>query len=191
MQVKAVASRSGSGDGSSPGEQPIREGAAREASPPADGYSPDEHRPLAAYAALSGVFQAGFLSFCLSQGRREESLPTRIPAKDILLLAVATQKVSRQLAKDKVTSFLRAPFVRYEGSAGPSEVSEAPRGRGLRYALGELLTCPFCLSQWVSVGMVWGYVRRPNATRSVATVFAITSAADLLQLLYAEAQERT
>jgi hypothetical protein len=191
MQVKAVASTAGSGDGSSPGEPPTHEGAEREAVPPRDGYSPDEHRPLAAYAALSGAFEAGFLAFCLSQGKREESLPVRIPAKDIALLAVATQKVSRQLAKDKVTSFLRAPFVRYEGSAGPSEVSEVPRGRGLRYALGELLTCPFCLSQWVSAGMVWGYVRRPKATRSVAAVFAITSAADFVQLAYAAAQERT
>ena len=83
-------------------------------------YSPEEHRPLAAYAALSGLFEAGFLALCVSQARREESLPERLPARDIALMAVATQKLSRQVAKDKVTSFLRAPFVRYEGSAGPS-----------------------------------------------------------------------
>jgi hypothetical protein len=154
-------------------------------------YSPEEHRPLGAYAALAGLFEAGFLAFCASQARREETLPERLPARDIALMAVATQKVSRQVAKDKVTSFLRAPFVRYEGSAGPSEVDEVPRGRGLRYALGELLTCPFCLSQWFSAGMVAAYARRPRATRSVAAVFAVASAADFVQLVYAAAQERT
>jgi hypothetical protein len=102
---------------------------------------------------------------------------------------VATQKLSRQVAKDKATSFLRAPFTRYEGSAGPSEVSEEPRGTGLRYALGELVTCPFCLAQWVSAGMVWGYIARPRTTRMVAGIFATLSAADFLQLAYAAAEE--
>lgn len=153
-------------------------------------YSPDEHRPLAGYAALTALFEAGFLASCVSFARRDEVLPERIPAGDIALMAVATQKLSRQITKDKVTSFLRAPFVRYTGSAGPSEVSEEPRGTGLRLAVGELLTCPFCIAQWVSAGMVLGYVNRPRTTRMVGGVFAILSVADFLQLAYAAAQER-
>ena len=42
-----------------------------------------------------------------------------------------------------MTSFLRSPFTRYTGEAQPSEVSEEPRGRGLRRAVGELLVCPY------------------------------------------------
>lgn len=187
--MKAVESTTMAGDGASAAT-------ADDGSGPGDhrhileAYSPDEHRPLAGYAALTAVFGAGFVAACVSLARRDEGLPERIPAGDIALMAVATQKLSRQITKDKATSFLRAPFARYSGSSGPSEVSEEPRGTGLRLAVGELLTCPFCIGQWVSAGMVWGYVNRPRATRMVGGVFTILSLADFLQLAYAAAQER-
>ena len=63
---------------------------------------------------------------------------------DIALGALATQKLSRLISKDKVTSFVRAPFTRFEEKAGHGEVFEEPRGTGLRYATGELLVCRYC-----------------------------------------------
>ncbi len=156
-----------------------------------DGYSPHEHRPLRGYAALALVYDAGLLALCVAAARHEDSLPRRLPAADLVLLSAATQKLSRTIAKDKVTSFLRAPFTRYGGSAGPSEVSEEPRGTGLRLAVGELLGCPFCLGQWVATGLVAGYLWRPRTTRMAAGIFTVSSAADFIQLAYAAAEERT
>jgi hypothetical protein len=57
------------------------------------------------------------------------------------------------LAKNSVTSPLRAPFTRYQGPAGPSKLAEEARGKGVRHAIGELLVCPFCLTQWVGSPM--------------------------------------
>ena len=54
--------------------------------------------------------------------------PERYSLADVVLLGVATHKYSRVLTKDRVTSGLRAPFVRYRHDAGPSEVEEAARG---------------------------------------------------------------
>ena len=49
-----------------------------------------------------------------------------------------------------MTSPLRAPFTRFEGASGHAEVAEEVREHGgVKHAVGELLTCPFCLAQWV------------------------------------------
>jgi hypothetical protein len=152
------------------------------------GYS-DEERPLAGYAALIATFGLGFAGFLLALARSEKDFPQRVRFDDLLLTAVATQKLSRTIAKDKVTGALRAPFTRYQGSAGPGEVDEAPRGHGLRRALGELFSCPFCVSQWVAAGFSYGLVLWPRPTRFVAGLMTATALADALQLAYKALEE--
>lgn len=152
------------------------------------GYAPQEERPLAAYALLIGLFNAGFagaISAARASGRK---LPERIGLADLLLLGAATQKLSRLLAKDIVTSALRAPFTEFGDYSGQGEVNESARGHGLQRAVGELVTCPFCVGQWVSAGFVSGFVASPRLTRLVASVFATLSIADFLQLAYGRAR---
>jgi Protein of unknown function (DUF1360) len=117
-------------------------------------------------------------------------LPERIEPWDVLTAGVATHKLSRLIAKDKVTSFLRAPFVRYQDSAGRGELSEEPRGSGLRLAVGELLVCPYCLGQWIAAGFGVGMVAAPRFTRLVAFVYTAETVSDFLQLGYRAAEER-
>jgi len=153
------------------------------------GYSTDEERPLAAYALLALVFNTGFVASLVAAKRRGH-LPLHVSLTELLVLGAATQKLSRLLAKDRVTSFFRAPFTEYQEPGGPGEVEEKPRGHGLQLALGELLVCPYCLGQWVAAGFVAGSMMAPRTTRAVASVFAALSAADLLQLAYKAAEER-
>jgi hypothetical protein len=94
------------------------------------------------------------------------------------------------MAKDKVTSVLRAPFTRYEGKGGPAEIEEEPRGKGMRRALGELLLCPYCLDQWVATGFVAGGVFAPRVTRLVASTFTVVALADFLQIVYKRGQQK-
>ena len=103
-------------------------------------YSPDEARPLGSYIVLVTIFNAMFAGFLLLLRSSKRELPVRISMGDILLLAVGTQKLSRLLTKDQVTSFYRAPFARYEGAASGAEVNESPRGTGMQRAIGELVT---------------------------------------------------
>jgi hypothetical protein len=106
-------------------------------------------------------------------------------------MALATHRLSVLVAKDSVTSPIRAPFTRYEGVEGPSKLKESVRGEGVRHSIGELLTCPFCLSQWTATGFAIGTVFAPRATRLVATTFAAVGLADLLQFARAKAQQAT
>jgi hypothetical protein len=106
----------------------------------AKGYA-DEHRPLRAYVGLMGIFNLIFAVVLLVAKRGNLRLPERIGYADVITLGIATHKVSRLLAKDWVTSPLRAPFTTYEGAGEFSgEVTESPRGKGWRLAIGELVT---------------------------------------------------
>ena len=141
----------------------------------------DEPRPLAGYALIAGAFNAA-VGAGLAAAIRRDALPERFGAGDVALLALATYKLSRLIAKDAVTSPLRAPFVRFEGEAGKGEVSEEPRGRGARRAVGELVSCPYCVGQWVAGSFVLGLVHAPRATRALVAMWAALGLADFLQL---------
>lgn len=162
------------------GEDGIRSG-------PFSGYS-DVHTPLAGYATLLGAW-TGIYGGLLVAGERGGRLPERIPPADIVLLGVATHKLTRIVTKDWVTAPLRAPFVRYEGSAGGGEVKEEVRGRGLRKAIGDLLTCPWCTGPWVAGSLLAALVSRPRATRVVAAGFSAVAVSDFLHHAYQAAKD--
>jgi hypothetical protein len=156
---------------------------------PFAGHSPGQARPLGGYAVLMGAFACaagGFAAWLRSSGRE---LPERVPPGDLALMTVATHKASRLIAKDRVTSAVRAPFTRFEDDAGPGEVSEEARGGGLRRAIGELIICPYCLGLWVAAAFAAGFIVAPRPTRWVAATFSALFGADVLQIAYAKAEE--
>jgi hypothetical protein len=154
---------------------------------PFAGHSPGRERPLGGYGVLMGSFAAAAGGFGVWLKRSGRELPERMGAGDLVLVAVASHKASRLVAKNRVTSALRAPFTRFEDDAGPGEVSEAPRGRGVRRALGELIVCPYCLGLWTSAGFTAGLIVAPRPTRWTAAVLAAHFGSDLLQIAYAKA----
>jgi Protein of unknown function (DUF1360) len=154
-------------------------------SSPFEGYAPESERPpLGSYALMSAAFMAGCAGFFLAARRNKMQLPEQVGTKDIILIGAATHKLARLIAKDKVTSFLRAPFKRYEDDAGPGEVSEKTRGDGFQAAVGELLGCPYCLGLWISAGMTGGLVVAPRETRMATSTLTALTVADFLQLGY-------
>jgi hypothetical protein len=153
-------------------------------------YARGAQRPLGSYAVLTGAFVASFggaLVAARAAGREID----RPGLADVALTALATQKVSRLISKDKVTSFVRAPFTRFHDTAGHGELEEEARGEGLRFATGELLLCPYCISQWVVGGLAVGWVAAPRTTRFFSAMWAAQSVADGLQLMYSAGESRT
>lgn len=147
-------------------------------------YTGGADRPLGGYVASMAVYGtavAGLGAAVRVTGRR---LPEGVSPWDLAVLALATHKLSRLLTKESVTSPLRAPFTTYSDSAGEAEVHEQVRGEGPRHAVGELVTCPFCLGQWIATGFVGGLVFAPRVTRLVAAGFATLAGSDFLHLVY-------
>jgi hypothetical protein len=148
--------------------------------------------PLAGYATLATAFTGGAALFAVAARRRGVRLPERVPPWDVALLGAATFKASRLLTKDRITSFLRAPFTRRDEDDGmASEVNDVPRGDGVRRAVGELVSCPFCTAAWVSGALVAWYASAPRATRLVCAGLSAVTVADWLQYAWSWTEEPT
>lgn len=158
---------------------------------PLAGYRPGKQPPFGSYAALTLLFNAGFAGSLAAAQRSGRELPARVGPGDVVLIGTASHKLSRLVSKDRVTSFVRAPFTAYEGAGGPGEVEERPRARrGLRRAIGELLACPYCLGLWAAGGLHVGLVWAPRPTRLVASTFTALTISDFLQIAYKAAETK-
>ena len=152
---------------------------------PLDGYAePDQRPPLASYALFAAVFHGAMAGAVVAAKRSGRDLPERVEARDLLLIGTASHKLSRLVAKKKITSFVRAPFTELQGKGGPAEVEEKERGSGVRRAVGELLTCPYCLGLWASGGFHAGLLFAPRSTRFTASVLSAMTISDFLQIAY-------
>ncbi len=153
-------------------------------------YEGDRDRPLGGFLAIAGAYATAVTGASLLLRRRRQPLPERISAADLALLTVATHKASRLVAKDPVTSPLRAPFTRYEGLSGPAELAEKVRGTGLRKAVGALITCPFCLAVWIATAFTFALVVAPRGTRLAASILTAVTGADVLHFAYSVLEEK-
>jgi hypothetical protein len=119
--------------------------------------------------------------------------PSPIPRpelSDALLIGLGTFKLSRLLAKEKVLQPVRAPFVEHVEPGQGTEVNSEPGGTGVRRAVGELLTCPFCVSVWIATVLVAAFAVAPRAVRLVTAGLAAVVVADTSQYAYSSLRDR-
>lgn len=154
-------------------------------------YAPHEHRPLDGYVVTMGTYAGLTAALVAAVKILDRPVPERPATSDVVLVSIATHKLSRLLTKETVTSPLRAPFTRYERPTGSSEVAEQVRsdGSSIKHSVGELLSCPFCMAVWVATGLTGGLVLAPRLTRLVATALTAVAASDFLQMGYTIAKE--
>ncbi len=158
---------------------------------PWTGYSDEpEEMPLGGYAALLVAYFTifGTVLGALWSRRDAQAQPD---IDDIVLIGIATHKIGRIVTRDWVTSPVRAPFTQYSGSAGGGEVNERSRGTGLRRAVGDLLTCPWCIAPWVAGGLYSMFLVQPRLARLIASGFTSVTISDVLQHAYGFLAKRT
>jgi uncharacterized protein DUF1360 len=131
-------------------------------------------RPLPEYATLAAVFSGAVGAFILAARNR---LPDRVGLGDTLRVGVASYKLGRLIAKDEVTAWMRAPVTR-------DEETQEPEREGMARALGELVTCPYCIGVWVAAGFSAGLVLFPRETRFAATILGGQTVADFLNAAF-------
>jgi hypothetical protein len=121
------------------------------------------------YAALSALYGSLLAALAYSARGREP-----IARAELVPLSAATFAVSKLIVHEKVETWLRQPFVE-ESSQG-----KRPRGRRLRYAVGELLDCTRCVGAWSALGLVALRLHHPAAGRTATTVLAASAGSDVL-----------
>jgi hypothetical protein len=133
----------------------------------------DGNRPVSTsdYAALSAGWGA-LLGAVLVAARDKGDEPVR--AGEVLPLGLATFALSKLVAKEKVDSWVREPFVE-EGE---------PKGTGVRYAIGELITCTRCVGVWSALGLTALRVTRPREARVVNAVLGASAINDGAQAAF-------
>jgi len=137
------------------------------------------------YALLSAAYGALLAGTAVSARGRPP-----IPREEIPALAAASFTLSKLIVHEKVESWIRLPFV--DETAG----QRRPKGRRLRYAIGELLSCTRCTGAWSALALVGLRLHSPATGRTVATVLAASAGNDLLHATFswlcarATAQER-
>ena len=147
-----------------------------------------EEQLLAEYAAMLTFYLAS-VAVLTGLAFEQDRLPKKVSLLDLAVLGVATHKLSRIVAKDRITGILRAPFVSYIRSAGAGEVEEEPRGRGIQRGIGNLVTCPFCMAPWCATALGFGFLFAPRAARFFAGILASVAASDFLHRVYVKLKD--
>jgi hypothetical protein len=122
------------------------------------------------YAVLTLTYTS--LLSAVAYGSRRHSPLDR---SELVPLAAASFALAKLIGKEKVETWVRQPFV--------DELPDGrrPKGGGMRYAVGELLTCTRCLGAWTALGLVSLRLNVPEVGRTVTTVLATSAGNDFLQ----------
>jgi Protein of unknown function (DUF1360) len=125
------------------------------------------------YALLSSLYGAILGGVALTARDREP-----IRNAELVPLAAATFALSKLVVKEKVETWVRTPFV------DESPNGRRPKGRRMRYAIGELLTCTRCTGGWAALGLVGLRLQAPATGRTVTTVLAASAGSDFLHAAF-------
>lgn len=109
-----------------------------------------------------------------------------LTSREILLLAMATFSLADVFAHERIATWIRRAFDVETADHRPGR----PRGRGLRYAIGELMGCSRCVGSWSALGLVGLRVASPAAAGAVTTVLAAGGANDFLQAVFRILKDR-
>jgi hypothetical protein len=141
-----------------------------------------EHTQPADYAAINALWVSLLAGVLVASRGRASRDP--IQSRELIPLGAATFAISKAVARERIGSWVREPFV--EDGEG-----QRPKGRGMRRAIGELVTCTRCVGTWSALGVVGLRVVHPEAGRTVSVILASSAANDWLQAGFKLLTEQT
>jgi hypothetical protein len=131
------------------------------------------------YGALNAAFAVLLGALAMASRGHPERVRAALEPRELPLVVGATFAVSKAVARERIGVWVRDPFV--ENAHGGRR---QPRGRRLRHAMGELLTCTRCVGAWSALGVVAMRIAAPEAGRLATGVLATSAANDLTQAAF-------
>ena len=149
-----------------------------------DGRPPSPTEPVD-YVVLNALY-TGLLAVLVAATRDRAGQREPIASEELVPLGAATFALAKVVAREKIGTWVREPFV----EQGPDHRPVEPRGRRLRRAVGELITCTRCAGAWSALAVVGLRATSPHAGRLVASVLATSAVNDFLQAAFRVLTER-
>ena len=136
----------------------------------------DNGRPVEPvdYAKLNAAYAVLFAGVLAAAHQRKDA-DEHIPVRELVPLGAATFALAKVIAREKIGSWVRDPFVEIENG------ERRPRGTRLQRAVGELVTCTRCVGAWSALVVVGVRMADPPTGRTVTNVLAASAANDWLQ----------
>jgi|LSQX01.2.fsa_nt_gb hypothetical protein len=103
---------------------------------------------------------------------------------EFLLISLASFRLTRLIVFDKITEFLRAPFLKEEtliNENGEQEIYYVPRQGLIRTFFGELLSCHWCTGIWSAAAIYAAYLFLPVYATPFIVILAIAGAAAIVE----------
>jgi hypothetical protein len=138
------------------------------------------------YGFFLVCYVAVWALFALAMGALRRPWPPAVPGMDLLLLCLATFRLTELVTEEKVARCLRAPFcerVAILKPDGTEAEEEVPAGRGLRRVAGELILCPWCTGVWIATLLTFAWLVSPPLARAIFLAFAVAAGGMIFQIL--------
>ncbi|PLT28503.1 DUF1360 domain-containing protein [Peribacillus deserti] len=104
----------------------------------------------------------------------------------LLMLGLASFRLTRLLVFDKITHFIREPFfdeITETDEQGNEEVYIIPKMQGPRKFIGELLSCFWCTGIWVSVFLLGIHYFIPFLGDPLILILAVAAIGSLIEVI--------
>ncbi|MFJ8530189.1 DUF1360 domain-containing protein [Bacillus sp. NPDC094106] len=102
------------------------------------------------------------------------------------IFSCAAFRLTRLIVYDKITSFLRRPFieeVQINEPDGTVSIYTKIKGKGIQKWIGELLSCYWCTGVWVSAFLLLLYDFVPKVAEPLILLLAIAGAAAIIETI--------
>ncbi|CAM3808804.1 DUF1360 domain-containing protein [Cytobacillus oceanisediminis] len=105
---------------------------------------------------------------------------------ELIILSLASFRLTRLIVFDKITQFIRKPFleeVEEKGEDGETEIYLVIKKGRIRGFFGELLSCYWCTGVWSAIFLCTSYVFLREWAVPVLLVLAVSGLAAIIESL--------
>lgn len=105
---------------------------------------------------------------------------------DLILLSLASFRLTRLIVYDKITAFLRKPFfeeTEEKNEKGEIDIYIIPRKKGFRGWIGQLLSCYWCTGVWMTMAIVAASYFIPFWSAPIIVVLAVAGLAAIIETI--------
>jgi len=104
----------------------------------------------------------------------------------IMIIGLASFRLTRLIVYDKITEFLRSPFfdeVKEMDDEGMEEIFLVPKKSGWKKWIGELLSCYWCMGIWSSMFLIFMYFYFPMFGELVILILSVSAIAAIIETI--------